>query len=435
MSPTVAATSSAAFRTEVAIIGAGVVGLAIARSLAKIGKEVLVMERGSQICSETSSRNSEVIHAGLYYPQNSLKAKFCVQGKQQLYEFCNSHNIPYKNCGKLIVATTQQQYSTDLPLLQEKAIANGVLDTKIVSEDDVKFLEPDIQCVGGALLSPSTGVIDSHSYFLSLLGDAETYGAALSLNTSVDDVQIMMNKTSSSSSSRRHDTSIAFYADDTWIECDHMINCAGLWAHRVAAMTHTNNNNNNNNETNGTSRISWKPPTQYFAKGTYFRLQGKSPNFQHLIYPLPEPGGLGVHATIDYSGQSIKFGPDVEWIDPSLVIEDILLDPDPQRGEKFYDAVRRYWPDLTDNSLVADYVGIRPKLTHPLLSSTSDSNNDEQHDNEGVFDPTDFNIIGPKQHGVNGLIHLFGIESPGLTSSMAIADYVRDLVLVEDQNR
>lgn len=340
------------------------------------------------ILSETSSRNSEVIHAGLYYPSSSLKAKFCVQGKQQLYEFCQDRQITHNPCGKLIVATNEQQLAQDLPSLQQKAIQNGVTDTRILSRQDVQYLEPEVECVG-ALLSPSTGVIDSHSFFLSILADAEAHGATLALQTAVDDAQINTNN-----------QKVCLHAEGTWIECDTVVNSAGLWAHQIASLIHNNH--------------VWKPPKQFFAKGTYFRLEGKPP-FRHLIYPVPEPGGLGVHATVDWSGQTVKFGPDVEWLDPDVDLDDIRLVPDSQRGEKFYDQVRKYWPLLPDNKLVPDYVGVRPKLSHPSVPTSG-------------LSFQDFRIIGQEAHGIPGLIHLFGIESPGLTSSMAIADHVVNLL-------
>jgi L-2-hydroxyglutarate oxidase LhgO len=329
-----------------------------------------------------------VIHAGLYYPSSSLKAKFCVQGKQQLYEFCQDRQITHNPCGKLIVATNEQQLAQDLPSLQQKAIQNGVTDTRILSRQDVQYLEPEVECVG-ALLSPSTGVIDSHSFFLSILADAEAHGATLALQTAVDDAQINTNN-----------QKVCLHAEGTWIECDTVVNSAGLWAHQIASLIHNNH--------------VWKPPKQFFAKGTYFRLEGKPP-FRHLIYPVPEPGGLGVHATVDWSGQTVKFGPDVEWLDPDVDLDDIRLVPDSQRGEKFYDQVRKYWPLLPDNKLVPDYVGVRPKLSHPSVPTSG-------------LSFQDFRIIGQEAHGIPGLIHLFGIESPGLTSSMAIADHVVNLL-------
>ena len=325
-----------------------------------------------------------MIHGGLYYPSSSLKARFCVDGKNQIYNYCRERQIPNNPCGKLVVATNQQQFDKNLQALKQKAIQNGVTDVRILSRDEVRSIEPDVECVG-ALLSPSTGVLDSHSFFLNLLADAEDYGATLVLQTSVDDAEIAQD-------------SIRLHADGTWIACKNVINSTGLWAHKIAKLFHT-----------GTA---WQPPTQYFAKGTYFRLEGR-PCFRHLIYPIPEPGGLGVHATIDWSGFSVKFGPDVEWVDPSMEPDRIGLNPDSKRGDGFYDEVRKYWPRLPDGKLVPDYVGIRPKLQHPKLDGPN-------------LPFVDFCIAQREHHGISGLVHLLGIESPGLTSSMAIGDYVRD---------
>ena len=308
----------------------------------------------------------------------------------------------------------------------------------------MKVLEPDVVCHGGgALLSPSTGVLDSHSYFLSLLADAEEHGAILALNTKIDDARIVnIDGGGDGGNSNSNSNCIQLRSDDgTRISCQSVINSAGLSAHHVANLIHKPQNventtttttttsmddddDNNNADTNATTSSRWKPPQQYFAKGTYFKLTGSpKPNFQHLIYPIPVPGGLGVHATIDYNRTSIKFGPDVEWIDPSIKYsDDIDLNPNPQRGDVFYDQVRKYWPQLQDGQLVEDYVGIRPKLNHPSLLTSSP--------NESLGFQ-DFQIVGSKQHGIPGVVHLFGIESPGLTSSMAIGDYVRDMILAE----
>eukprot|EP00980_Cylindrotheca_fusiformis_P030794 scaffold25436_cov127-Cylindrotheca_fusiformis.AAC.2 len=376
-----------AFHTEVAVIGAGVIGLAIARSLAQTGKEVLILDQASAICSETSSRNSEVIHAGIYYPPNSWKSKFCVQGKKLLYDYIRSRHISYNQCGKLIVATQPEQRDGDLLNLKERGENNGVDDLQIVSQDDVKVMEPDVESFG-AIWSPSTGVLDTHSLFLSLLGDAEEQGAQLALNTTVEDAAVENGK-------------LLLSADDTWVGCDLVINSAGLWATQVASLFHKNGSN-------------YKVPRPFYAKGNYFRLQGKVP-FEHLVYPIPEPGGLGVHATIDWSGNALKFGPDVEWLDPSETQNprQISLDVDPKRGEKFYSEVRKYWPALQDDQLLPDYVGVRPKLNHP---------------SEEPFGFTDFRIDGPEKHGIQGLVHLYGMESPGLTGSMAIADHIKNVV-------
>lgn len=378
-----------AFHTEVCIVGAGVIGLAIARALSFAGKEVLVVDKSATIASETSSRNSEVIHAGIYYPSNSWKALFCVQGKQKIYDYCNERHIPYNNCGKLIVATQLGQVTNELETFRRQALANGVTDVKILTSQDVRVMEPQVECVGGALWSPSTGVLDSHSFMTSLLADAEDKGTTLALHTAVEDANV-------------GEKLLLKFTDGTWMSCDYVVNAAGLWAHRIAKLFHP-------------SSSQWQPPRQYFAKGTYFHLQGVRPlPFQHLIYPIPEPGGLGVHATLDWAGQSIKFGPDVEWVDDTTELpSQISLEPNPQRGENFYEEVRKYWPHLADGKLAPDYVGIRAKLNHPI---------------NGKVGFEDFRIIDEKTHGVRGLVHLFGIESPGLTSSMAIGDYVSKLV-------
>jgi L-2-hydroxyglutarate oxidase LhgO len=367
---------------------------------------------------ETSSRNSEVIHAGLYYPQGSKKAQFCVQGKLELYEYCQSRSIPYQRCGKLIVATRQDHLDTKLPELRQKALKNGVDDTRILTQQDVRVLEPSVQSVG-ALWSPSTGVLDSHSFMLSLLADAEAHGATLALHSnltttwnpttatpeeSTDGIFLPMDGGDGADNDNDNDN------DNAWLQCKAVINSAGLWSHLVAQTIHRSNNLPNHD--------SWTIPQQYFAKGNYFRLEGCKNPFQHLVYPLPEPGGLGVHATFDWSGQTVKFGPDVEWIDADAKApEEIDLTPNPQRAEGFYEQVRKYWPELPDHSLVPDYAGIRPKLHHPSLDG-----------NSPALPFHDFCIAGPEQHGVPGLIHLFGMESPGLTGSMAIGDYIAQQV-------
>ena len=392
--------SSAAFSTQACVIGAGVVGLAVARALALQGRDVLLVDQASTIGSETSSRNSEVIHAGLYYPSDSLKARLCVQGKHQLYRYCHERHIPFNQCGKLIVATRHGQVEKELNELRHQAHRNGVTDVTILSPEEVHEMEPQVQCVGGALWSPSTGVLDSHSFMTSLLTDAEDAGATLVLNTKVMAATV--------ESSPGQDRILLQFADDTCVACDSVVNATGLWAPQLARYFHP---------PTSLGSSSWQPPRGYYAKGTYFVLQGVRPlPFQRLIYPVPEPGGLGVHATIDWVGQSIRFGPDVEWVEdhtepwlPEQEPSTLSLRPDPQRGIRFYDHVRTYWPALPDDSLVPDYVGIRPKLNHP---------------SNGPLHFQDFLIAGPALHGIQGLVHLLGIESPGLTSSMAIADYV-----------
>ena len=332
---------------------------------------------------ETSSRNSEVIHAGLYYPKGSLKASFCIDGKMSVYEYCKSRSIPYNNCGKLLVATRQEQLGHELVKLKERATQNGVPVT-ILSANDVKELEPHVSCVG-ALWSPSSGVLDSHTFMVSLLADAENHGATLVLNSQVERGCVEQGN-------------IQLFVDGMALQCDTLVNSSGLWASELAQNIHEK----------------WKPPRQYFAKGNYFRLEGGKPPFSRLIYPVPEANGLGIHATIDYSGTSTKFGPDVEWIEAATQPDDIDLTPCTSRVDAFYGEVRKYWPALSDNALVPDYAGVRPKLHHP--------------DTLGANGFVDFRIDGPSSHKIPGLYHLFGIESPGLTSSMAIGEHIGNLV-------
>lgn len=357
------------------VIGAGVVGLAIARSLAQQGREVIIVEREAMFGSITSSRNSEVIHAGIYYPQGSLKAKLCVEGKQRLYDYCEAFHVPHRHCGKLIVATnaTQEQ---ELQRIQQKAIANGVTDLQPLTGDEAKALEPALRSCA-ALFSPSTGIVDAHEFMLSLLGQAEAAGALISYMTEIDRLV-------------PDEHGIALFAkdfDEPVVHARCVINAAGLDAPALAGAT--------------TGLTEEHRPQAYLAKGNYFSLTGKAP-FSHLIYPVPEQGGLGVHLTLDLGGQA-RFGPDVEWVD------EIDYVVNPARGDQFYDVIRDYWPALKDDSLVPGYSGMRPKISPQGAAAA------------------DFRIDGPDTHGVPGLINLFGIESPGLTASLAIAQHVADL--------
>ncbi len=354
------------------VIGAGVVGLAVARALALAGREVIVLEAAEGIGTETSSRNSEVIHAGIYYPKGSLMARTCVEGRRRLYAYCAEHGVPHRNCGKLIVATNDDE-GARLVEIKGRAEANGVEGMRLLSASEAVALEPNLHCTA-ALLSPATGIVDSHSYMLALQGDAESRGAMFAFHSPVK-------------RARAGDGYIELEVGGTEpmnLRCRLMVNSAGLHAPSLA------------------QKIAGMPsdriPTAYYAKGNYFTLAGRSP-FSHLIYPVPVPGGLGVHITVDLGGQA-KFGPDVEWI-PGI---DYTVDP--HRADKFYAAVRRYWPDLKDGALQPGYAGIRPK-TVPQGAPAQD-----------------FTIQGPAEHGVAGLINLFGIESPGLTASLALADRV-----------
>lgn len=359
-------------KVDCLIIGAGVVGLAVARRLAAAGSEVLILEAEKTFGSGISARNSEVIHAGIYYPHASLKARLCVAGRQQLYDYCAARGISHRRCGKLIVATTEAQVA-ELGNIARQAAANGVDDLQMLDAQAARQLEPALACQA-ALLSPSTGIIDSHQLMLSLLADAEGHGAQLAVNCPV------IGGTVAPDGIRLHTGGTASME----IHARSVINCAGLGAQVLAR------------------RIEGLPPGSipplHYAKGNYFSLSRPSP-FSHLIYPVPERHGLGVHLTLDLAGQA-RFGPDVEWI------ETLDYRVTEQRAAGFYTAIRRYWPDLPDNALQPAYAGIRPKI-HAAGQSA-----------------LDFHISGPNEHGVVGLINLYGIESPGLTASLALADLV-----------
>ena len=362
------------------VIGAGVVGLAVARELALAGLEVMVLESGHAIGTGTSSRNSEVIHAGLYYPPGSLKARLCVQGKQMLYAYCAERGVAHRRLGKLIVATSTEQLP-QLAAIQTQAAANGVHDLQHLSAAQARAMEPDLHCEA-ALLSPSTGIVDSHRLMLALQGDLENAGGLLALCSPVRSIGVGQGTAS-------HPLRVSA-EDGTELAARTVVNAAGLHAVALALCTE------------GLDK-SLLPQVAY-AKGNYFTLAGKSP-FSRLIYPVPEVAGLGVHLTLDLGGQA-KFGPDVQWVsDPTD------LGVDPRRGEAFYAEVRKYWPGLPDGALQAGYAGIRPKISGPQAPAA------------------DFLIQGPRQHGVPGLVNLLGIESPGLTASLAIAADVRAQLL------
>lgn len=361
-------------RVDCVVAGAGVVGLAIARALALRGREVLVLESESAFGTGISARNSEVIHAGIYYAAGSLKARFCVQGRELLYHYCETHGVPHKRVGKLIVATDTAQLGT-LRHMAQRAAANGVHDLVWLEPEQARALEPNLACAG-ALLSPSTGIVDSHALMLSLLGGLQERGGFLVLTTALT----LMDKAQG-----------ALYleaSDGTRLLADVLVNAGGLGA---PALAHR-----------------FQPldqaciPEPRYAKGHYFSLGCRSP-FTRLVYPVPEPGGLGVHLTLDLAGQA-RFGPDVQWVESA---SDYSVDP--QRGDAFYEQVRKYWPALPDGALQPAYAGIRPKVAF----------------HGQVCD--DFVIHGPTAHGIHGLVNLFGIESPGLTSALAIGEYVASL--------
>ncbi len=365
---------------ECAVIGAGVVGLAVARKLAISGRETIILEGEDIIGAGTSSRNSEVIHAGIYYPKGSLKALTCVEGRKQLYDFCESHGIGYKKCGKLIVASTTEELET-LREIERAALNNGVEDIQYLDRYEALKLEPELNCVG-ALLSPSTGIIDSHGLLLALQGDAEQAGAMIAFNCRV--LQINYDSESLTIKVDQQDETTSYE-----LRCRYLVNAAGLNAVSLAQTIPELKRD--------------LIPEFYMTKGNYFSLSGKSP-FSRLIYPIPhQKGGLGTHLTIDLAGQA-KFGPDVEPIDQ------VNYEVDSNRSRSFYDAIRTYWPDLPDDALQPDYSGIRPKIRM--------ANNA----------PQDFILSDQRQHGLPGLINLFGIESPGLTASLALADWVERII-------
>ena len=366
---------SAAEHVDCVVIGAGVVGLAVARSLALQGREVLLLEAQDAIGTQTSARNSEVIHAGIYYPAGSLKAGLCVQGKALLYAYCAERGIAHRRCGKFIVATSEAQLP-ELEQIRLRALANGVDDLALLQADEAMAAEPALQCAG-ALHSPSTGIIDSHGLMLSLLGDIEHAGGMLALHARLERAECA------------HDGITLWMQDGTQLHCRSVVNAAGVSAPLLARSF------------KGLQLES--VPQAYYAKGNYFTLAGRAP-FGRLIYPVPEAAGLGVHLTLDLGGQA-RFGPDVQWVESP---DD--LEVDPRRGDAFYAEVRRYWPALQDWALQAAYAGMRPKISGPGEPAR------------------DFCIQGPHDHGIAGLVNLFGIESPGLTSCLAIGEYVATLL-------
>jgi L-2-hydroxyglutarate oxidase LhgO len=356
---------------DCAVIGAGVVGLAVARALARSGRETLVLEAADAIGTGLSSRNSEVMHAGIYYEPGSLKATLCVAGQRALYAWCAERGVPFRRLGKLVVASDDAEVA-QLRRVEARAVANGVGDLAWLDGDAVRALEPELSCVA-ALSSPSTGIVDSHALMRALRADAEDAGAIVALRSPVSSGDV---------------DGLRLETPDGAVRCRAVVNSAGLAANRVAASLR--------------GMPEGRVPPLYLAKGSYFSLAGKAP-FRRLVYPTPGTAGLGVHLTLDLAGRA-RFGPDVEWVDH----EDYTVDP--ARGDAFYERVRRYWPGLEDGRLRADYAGIRPKLGPPGAPAA------------------DFVIQGFADHGVPGLVNLFGIESPGLTACLALADRVAALV-------
>jgi len=365
-------------RVEALVIGGGVVGLAAGRALAQAGRETVVVEAGPRIGEGVSSRNSEVIHAGLYYAPGSQKARLCVRGKALLYDFCATHGVPHARCGKLVVATAVDQHAT-LQGLEQRARANGVpvqwLDTAAA-----KALEPALHCTS-ALLSPSTGIVDSHALMLALQGDLEQAGGALALLSRVQSATFRCGRPAV--------VQVGTAEGGFEIEADLVVNAAGLHACALARRF--------------AGLDPGHVPRERFAKGSYFTLAGRPP-FSHLVYPAPVDAWLGVHVTVDLGGQ-VRFGPDLEWLDVATP-EAVDYAVDPRRAESFEGAIRRYWPGLPAGALRPDYSGVRPKIHGPAEAAP------------------DFRIDGPARHGVAGLVNLFGIESPGLTSALAIAEVI-----------
>ena len=363
-------------RIDCVVIGAGVVGLAVARELALAGREVIVLEAEKSIGNHTSSRNSEVIHAGIYYPKGSLKARLCVAGKKRLYAYCREHGVAHENCGKVLVASSDAEIPTVLGYI-DRANGNDVHDLRRISLNELRDLEPAVRAVA-AVYSPSTGIIDSHGYMLALQGDLEQAGGAvvflspvLSGKVTADGIVVRVGG-----------------SDPMEFCCNTLVNSAGLVAPRLAGTIE------------GIPAASIPP--QYFAKGHYYTMSGRSP-FKRLVYPMAGAGFLGVHVTVDLGGQA-RFGPDIHWIDR------IDYSFDASREPLFYEAIRQYYPDLKDGALQAGYTGIRPKISGPKEPAA------------------DFMIQGPREHGVPGLVNLYGIESPGLTASLAIAEHVREML-------
>jgi L-2-hydroxyglutarate oxidase LhgO len=366
-------------KVDCVVVGAGVVGLAVARSLARQGREVFVLDKHAAAGMETSSRNSEVIHAGLYYPTGSLKATLCLEGRDALYTYCENRGIAYRRCGKLIVATSSTQLEK-LSAIHNQALANGCREVVYLSAEEANALEPDLACVA-ALYSPQTGILDTHAYMLSLQADAEGAGALFAFNGealggSLAPDGITLHVRSSDGT-------------ETELMARTVINCGGLWAPRFAL------------HLRGLDQSDI--PTPYFAKGNYYALAGKAP-FSHLIYPVPETGGLGVHLTLDLGGQA-RFGPDVEWLENTDGGVDYTVDP--QRADRFYREIRTYWPKLEEGALHPAYSGIRPKIAGPTSPAA------------------DFLF---SQHGCPHYLGLYGIESPGLTASLAIAEHVATIM-------
>jgi L-2-hydroxyglutarate oxidase LhgO len=366
-------------KIDTLVVGAGVVGLAAARALAQAGREVVIAEAREAFGTVTSARSSEVIHAGLYYPTGSLKARLCVRGRDLLYAYCAERGIAHRRCGKLIVATAEAQLER-LDALQAQAWANGVDDLQRLSAEQARAMEPALACVA-ALWSPSTGIVDSHGLMLALLADAEAAGAVLALKSPVQALEAL--------DAGRDGYRVTI--DGETLQVRRLVNAAGLAAPDLAARLQ------------GRPPGAPRPPEAHFCKGSYFTFAGRAP-FSRLIYPVPEAAGLGVHVTLDLGGQ-MRFGPDVEWLDIASEAQiDYRVDARRQAG--MAEAIRRYWPGLPEGALQPGHAGVRPKIAGPQAPSA------------------DFRIDTAAVHGLHGLVELLGIESPGLTASLAIGEQV-----------
>lgn len=359
------------------VVGAGVVGLAIARQLARGGRDVFIVEAAESFGTGTSSRNSEVIHAGLYYQKDSLRARLCVSGKSMLYDYCGRRKVPHLRCGKLVVATSEDELPT-LQTIFGKARANGVDDVEIIGPAAAAELEPEVFCIA-ALSSPSSGVVDSHRFMMALLADARAAGAEIVYRTPV-----------LAGAVESRGIRLELGGDEpTTVRCRTVINSAGLGAWEVARSI--------------TGIDGFEVPARYLAKGTYFTASGPPP-FRGLVYPMPNPASLGVHSCLDVAGQ-VRFGPDLEWVDHV----DYSVDP-ARASEALHRSIQRWYPGLRTGALTANYCGIRPKVQSPTEPAR------------------DWMILGPRELGVDGVVHLLGMESPGLTAALALGEYVEGLV-------
>lgn len=382
---------------DTVVIGAGVVGLAVARAIALSGREVMVIEKETAIGQGASSRNSEVVHGGLYYATGSLKAKLCVRGKEMLYAYCAERGLPVKPCGKLIVATDEKQL-LKLAQIEAQAVANGV-PVQRLKREQARALEPVLECIE-ALLSPTTGIVSSHDFMTALQGDLENAGGIVALATQVEKIEFLDRKSYENSSlvgvlSAQTAIESGSITERVELGFRQLINASGLYAPQLAQRM----------QGLDVAHV----PKAHYAKGNYYALSGKSP-FKRLIYPIPDGAGLGVHITIDLGGQA-KFGPDVEWLEGITDPDNIDYSVDSRRADAFYAEVRKYWPGLRDGQLSPSYSGVRAKIVGAGEAAA------------------DFMIQGEAVHAIRGLVNLFGIESPGLTSSMAIGEYVVDMLL------